>query len=111
VKIHLGRERRVRQLREPTHALKIRRARRRERQHPPVLDQEQVVLAHPEAKAVYSQRPVADSDHERMAVLLLPDVVALPAQILADGHNEVLAGLPAARWAKQIAPTEHPGRR
>ena len=72
VEVHLRPQGRVRELGEALHQLEPRRA--GERKHASVPDQEQILLAHVEAKPLGIERAVADSADEWVLVLGLPGV-------------------------------------
>ncbi len=63
-----------------------------EREQPPVVDQEAVVLADVEAEAGLVERAVADPAHERVRVLGLPDVRRRRAQLGGEAHPPAPAG-------------------
>jgi hypothetical protein len=58
---------------EAPHRLQVRRPRGGEGKQAAVLDQEEVVLPHPELELLHVDGARADATHERMVVLRLPD--------------------------------------
>src|SRR3954465_8442064 len=81
MELHLLAEDRLGEGGEAAHRREVRRARRAEREHPRVVDEEDVVLAHVAREALHGERPVRDAQHERVFVLGRPDRVGLAAQV------------------------------
>ena len=83
MQLHLVDRGRLRQLGEAAHGRRFGRPGGAQREHPRVLDQDEVVLAHPEAEALDVERPLGDPAHERMRVLGFPHVGRRRAQLVA----------------------------
>jgi hypothetical protein len=81
VQLHLLAEDRLGEAGEAAHRREIRRPRRTEREHSRVVDEEEVVLAHVAREALDGERPVGDTEHERVLVLRGPDRVGVAAQM------------------------------
>src|SRR4051794_34577705 len=92
MELHLLAEDRLGEVGEAAHRRQVRRARRAEREHARVVDEEDVVLAHVAREALHGERPVGDPEHERVLVLGGPDRVGLAAQV----RRERRGGLHAA---------------
>ena len=95
MQVHLGAQGGVGDLGEAGHPLQSRRPGAGQGQQASVVDQEQVVLTHIEAKPVRIQGAVADPAHERVLLLGFPEIRGGPAELIAKAHRR--AGVPG--WA------------
>src|SRR5918994_7494256 len=102
----------MRELGEAPHRLQLRGPRRRVREGAGVLDQEQVVLAHPDPEPIELQGPVPDPGDERMPVLRLPNLGGGGAELIAEpGHRRAPARRSLAWRARRPPGSRAPPRR
>ena len=73
VQAHLGLQNNGQQFCEARHRLQIRTACHCKGQQAPVVDEKQVILAHPHFELLDVERTVSDAAHKRVLVLRLPD--------------------------------------